>query len=158
MCRWREVATCRNSTVSFDSPSSWKSSDQLHCDRLKYSWSSFPSWFVPISLRLILGITAAYVMAVVWSSCSYLLPPGGGFQYLQRIWLRVLSIALESESEIAQSCLTLCNPVDWHCTGDRNQDHPQEKKMQQSKTAIWGGFTNSCGKKGIKKQRRKGKI
>ena len=23
----------------------------------------------------------------------------------------------------------------WHCTGDRNQDHPQEKEMQKSKMA-----------------------
>ena len=46
----------------------------------------------------------------------------------------------------------------WHCTGDRNQDHPQEKEMQKRKMAIWGGLTNSCEKKGSEKQRRKGKI
>ena len=28
----------------------------------------------------------------------------------------------------------------WHCTGDRNQDHPQEKEMQKSKMAVWGGL------------------
>ena len=38
----------------------------------------------------------------------------------------------------------------WHCTGDRNQDHHQEKEMQ-------GGLINSCEKKGSEKQRRKGK-
>ena len=31
------------------------------------------------------------------------------------------------------------------------------KEMQKSKTAVWGGLTNSCEKKGSKKQRRKGK-
>ena len=46
----------------------------------------------------------------------------------------------------------------WHCTGDRNQDHPQEKEMQKGKMAVWGGLTNSCEKKGSEKQRRKGKI
>ena len=46
----------------------------------------------------------------------------------------------------------------WHCTGDRNQDHPQEKEMQKGKMAVWGGLTNSCEKKRSKKQRRKGKI
>ena len=46
----------------------------------------------------------------------------------------------------------------WHCTGDREQDNPQEKEMQESKMAVWGGFTNSCEKKGSEKQRRKGKI
>ena len=35
----------------------------------------------------------------------------------------------------------------WHCTGDRDQDHPQEKEMQKSKMAVWGGLTNSCEKK-----------
>ena len=46
----------------------------------------------------------------------------------------------------------------WHCTGDREQDHPQEKEMQKSKMAVWGGLTNSCEKKRSEKQRRKGKI
>ena len=44
----------------------------------------------------------------------------------------------------------------WHCTGDRNQDHPQEKEMQKSKMAVWGGLTNSSEKKGSEKQRRQG--
>ena len=46
----------------------------------------------------------------------------------------------------------------WHCTGDRDQDHPQEKEMQKSKMAVWEGLTNSCEKKRSEKQRRKGKI
>ena len=40
----------------------------------------------------------------------------------------------------------------------RDQDHPQEKEMQKSKMAVWGGLTNSCEKKRGEKQRRKGKI
>ena len=40
-------------------------------------------------------------------------------------------------------------------TRDRDQEHPQEKEMQKSKMAIWGGLTNSCEKKRSKKQRRK---
>ena len=43
------------------------------------------------------------------------------------------------------------------CTGDREQDHPQEKEMQKSKMAVWGGLTNSWEKKRSEKQRRKGK-
>ena len=46
----------------------------------------------------------------------------------------------------------------WHCTGDRNQDHPQEKEMQKSKMAEWGSLTNNCEKKGSEKQRRKGML
>ena len=46
----------------------------------------------------------------------------------------------------------------WHWTGDRDQDHPMEKKCKKRKTADWGGPTNSCEKKKSEKQRRKGKI
>ena len=45
----------------------------------------------------------------------------------------------------------------WHCTEDRDQDHPQVKEMQKSKMAVWGGFTNSCAKKISEKQRRREK-
>ena len=45
-----------------------------------------------------------------------------------------------------------------HCIGSSDQDHPQEKEMQKSKMAVWGGLTNSCEKKRSEKQRRKGKI
>ena len=37
----------------------------------------------------------------------------------------------------------------------QNQDCPQEKEMQKSKRAVSGGLTNSCEKKGSKKQRGK---
>ena len=46
----------------------------------------------------------------------------------------------------------------WHCTGDRDQDHPDGKEIQKSKMAVLGGLTNSCEKKRVEKQRRKGKI
>jgi len=45
----------------------------------------------------------------------------------------------------------------WHCTGDGDQDHSQEKEMQKSKMAIWGGLTNSFEKKWGKNQRRQEK-
>ena len=41
----------------------------------------------------------------------------------------------------------------------RQESRPlQEKQMQKSKMAVWGGLTNSYQKKRSKKQRRKGKI
>ena len=43
------------------------------------------------------------------------------------------------------------------CTGDRDQDHPQEKEMWKVQMAVWD-LTNSCEKKRKEKQRRKGKI
>ena len=46
----------------------------------------------------------------------------------------------------------------WHCTRDKNQDHPHGKEMQKSKMAVWGGLTNSCEKQRSEKQRRKGKL
>ena len=30
-----------------------------------------------------------------------------------------------------------------HCTGDSDQDHPQEKEMQKDKIVVWGDLTNS---------------
>ena len=38
----------------------------------------------------------------------------------------------------------------WHCTGDRNQDHPHGKEMQNNKMAVWGGLTNSCERRQVK--------
>ena len=38
------------------------------------------------------------------------------------------------------------------------QGHAQEREVQKSKMALWGGLTNSCEKNRSKKQRRKGKI
>ena len=35
----------------------------------------------------------------------------------------------------------------WHCTGDRDQEHPHGKEMQKSKMAVWGGLKNSCENK-----------
>ena len=46
----------------------------------------------------------------------------------------------------------------WHCTGDRDEDHPHGKEMQKDKMVVWGGLTNSCEMKRSEKQRRKGKI
>ena len=40
----------------------------------------------------------------------------------------------------------------------RDQDYLQEKELQKSKMAVWGGLTNSCEKKRDKKQKGKGKI
>ena len=35
----------------------------------------------------------------------------------------------------------------WHCTGDSDQDHPQEKEIEKGKMVAWGGLTYSCEKK-----------
>ena len=35
----------------------------------------------------------------------------------------------------------------WHCTGGRDQDHPQEKEMQKDKIVVWIGLTNIWEKK-----------
>ena len=44
----------------------------------------------------------------------------------------------------------------WYCTGDRDQDHLQEKEIQKGKMVVWGGLTNSWEKK--RKAKRKGKV
>ena len=28
-----------------------------------------------------------------------------------------------------------------HCTGGKDQDHPQEKELQKGKMVVWGGLT-----------------
>ena len=43
----------------------------------------------------------------------------------------------------------------WHCTGDRDQDHPQEKEMQKSKMAVQGDLRSSYEKKWKAKEKRK---
>ena len=43
----------------------------------------------------------------------------------------------------------------WHCTGDKDQDHLQEKEMQKGKTLAWGGLTNSCEKREVKSKGEK---
>ena len=35
----------------------------------------------------------------------------------------------------------------WHCTGGSDQDHPQDKEMQNGKMVVWGGLTNSWEKR-----------
>ena len=61
---------------------------------------------------------------------------------------------------ITASCRLLKTSVhsSWHYTGDRNQDHPQEKERQKGKMVVWGSLINSWEKKRSKWQRRKGKI
>ena len=39
------------------------------------------------------------------------------------------------------------NGGSWRYTGDRDQDHPQEKEMQKDKMVVWGGLINSYEKK-----------
>ena len=43
-------------------------------------------------------------------------------------------------------------------TGDRDQEHPQEKEMQKSKMAAWGGLTNSCERGEAKSKGEKERI
>ena len=47
------------------------------------------------------------------------------------------------------------NRSSWHCTGDRDQDHSQEKEMEKSKMAVWGGLTNSCAEEKQKAKEKK---
>ena len=43
----------------------------------------------------------------------------------------------------------------WHCTGDRNQDHPPKKEMQKSKMSVWGALTNNCERRQAKSKGEK---
>ena len=67
----------------------------------------FLGWFVPISLRPVLGIVAAYVMATVWSSCVNFFHLVGFSIYktAHRTWLRICSIALEEDLKVLDFAL-----------------------------------------------------
>jgi len=43
----------------------------------------------------------------------------------------------------------------WHGTGDRDQDHPQEKEMQKSKMAVWGALQRVVKKREAKSKGEK---
>ena len=45
----------------------------------------------------------------------------------------------------------------WHCTGDREQDHPQGKEMQKIKWLYEDALQIAVKRKEAKKQRRKGR-
>ena len=75
-------------------------------------------------------------------------------------WLSHFSSALLMALGIRsdrQSAWRTMDRGSWHCTGGRDQDHPQGKEMQKGKTVVWGGLINSCEKKRSKRQRRKAK-
>ena len=44
-------------------------------------------------------------------------------------------IDLRARSDRQSAWLTMDRDP-WYCTGDRDQDHPQEKEMQKSKMAV----------------------
>ena len=41
------------------------------------------------------------------------------------------------------------------CTGDRNQDHPHGKEMQNIKMVVCGGLINSCERREVKSKGEK---
>ena len=43
----------------------------------------------------------------------------------------------------------------WHSTGDRDQDHPQEKEMQKSKIAVWRGLKIAVKRREVKNKGEK---
>ena len=54
--------------------------------------------------------------------------------------------------DLRQSGWRTMDRSSWHCTGDSDQDHPQEKEMQKGKMVVW------VAEKRSERQRRKGKI
>ena len=54
-----------------------------------------------------------------------------------------------------QSAWWIMGGGSWHCTGGREQDHPQDKEMQWSKMAVWGGLTNNCERREAKAKKDK---
>ena len=95
---YRELrgATSRNSTVIFKLVISGLPSIILVVSGQLVNLQ-FRGTLVPISLQSILGIVAAQVLGTVWVIMSLTVPPGG---LVHRIWLRILSTALEKELNV----------------------------------------------------------
>ena len=49
-----------------------------------------------------------------------------------------------------QSAWRTMNRGSWHCTGDRDQDHLQEKEMQKGKMVVWGGLKIAVKRRKVK--------
>ena len=43
----------------------------------------------------------------------------------------------------------------WYCTGDRDQDHAQEKEMQKSKMAVWEALQIAVKRREVKSKGEK---
>ena len=43
----------------------------------------------------------------------------------------------------------------WHCTGGRDQDHPQGKEVQKGKMVVWGGLTKAVNRREVKGKEEK---
>ena len=50
---------------------------------------------------------------------------------------------IDSRDWIWQSAWRTMDRGSWHCSGGRDQDHPQEKEMHQGKMVVCGGLTNT---------------
>ena len=55
-------------------------------------------------------------------------------------------------------CMEVCNTCSQPCIGGSDNNHPQEKEIQEGKLVVWGGLTNSWEKKRSERQRRKGTV
>ena len=91
-----------------------------------------------------------------------------GLTFRSVLHLKFMFLYGDCMCSVTQLCLTRCNPVDCslpgssvhgiilarmlecHCTGDRDQDHPQEKEMQKSKMAVWGALQISVKRREVK--------
>ena len=54
-----------------------------------------------------------------------------------------------------QSAWRIMDGGSWHCKGHGDQNHSQETEVQKGKIVVWGGRTNSWGKKKSESNREK---
>ena len=66
----------------------------------------------------------------VWLSVEFL-TQGGGALALSEEWQGLELLKLPSESEVAQSCLTLCNPIDCSPPGSSVHGILQARILEQ---------------------------
>ena len=72
--------------------------------------------------------------------------------------LFLLEVANRCKRLIWQSAWRAVDGGSYHCAEGSDQNHSQEKALQEGKMVVWGGLTNNWEKNRSKKQRRNGKI
>ena len=119
-------------------------------------WVITPSWFYLGHEDLLCNV----LLCILATSSSYILLLLGPYHFCPLLCPSLHDVPLVSLIFLKRSLvfpILLFSSISLHDHWGR-LSYPQEKEMQKSKMAVWGGLTNSCEQKRSGKQRRKGKI
>ena len=95
-------------------------------------------WEVKVKSKL-KSLSRVWLFATPWTE-AYQAPPSMGFSrqgYWSGLHLLLQCIKVKRESEVAQSCLTLSNPMDWSLPGSSIHG------IFQARVLVWGAIAFS---------------